>query len=199
MKWEPVAAMIALIVLAVWLVASQGETVGPLRDGAETVEIRLGKNRGVVERDPADDTFRILLRDGTATPETMSRAELEALLGTKVVGDLFDQPANWLFRVLNITSWISLAWIAVGLLGQVAFFLRMAVQWIASERRKESIVPEAFWWLSLGGGVALFSYFVWRKDLIGVLGQTTGVVIYARNIRLILKRKRAAARAAASE
>ncbi len=191
MKWEPVAAMVALIALAIWLVASQGESVGPLRDGAEVVEIRIGQSRGVVERDPVDDTYRVLLRDAEAPPEPISRAELNRLLGESVAAGLFDQSANGLFRILNITSWVSLAWIAVGLLGQVAFFLRMALQWIASERRKESVVPEVFWWLSLGGGIALFSYFVWRRDLIGVLGQTTGVVIYARNIRLILKRKRA--------
>ncbi|MBK8980433.1 MAG: lipid-A-disaccharide synthase N-terminal domain-containing protein [Planctomycetes bacterium] len=111
------------------------------------------------------------------------------MFGPTVLEHLFEEPPNWLFRILNITSLSSLLWVGIGLLGQVAFFLRMAVQWIASERRKESFVPESFWWLSLGGGIALFSYFIWRKDLIGVLGQTTGVVIYARNLRLIHKRR----------
>jgi lipid-A-disaccharide synthase-like uncharacterized protein len=64
------------------------------------------------------------------------------------------------------------------------------IQWIVSERQKQSVVPEAFWWLSLAGGIALFAYFAWRQDIVGVLGQTSGVVIYARNIRLIHKRRR---------
>jgi lipid-A-disaccharide synthase-like uncharacterized protein len=48
-------------------------------------------------------------------------------------------------------------------------------------------VPEIFWWFSFAGGLFLFVYFVWRKDIVGVLGQATGVVIYARNLRLIYK------------
>jgi hypothetical protein len=52
------------------------------------------------------------------------------------------------------------------------------------------VIPASFWWLSLFGGVALFAYFVWRQDFVGVLGQSSGIVIYARNIRLIYKRRR---------
>ncbi|MAY73785.1 MAG: hypothetical protein CMJ31_03500 [Phycisphaerae bacterium] len=89
-------------------------------------------------------------------------------------------------------------WVAVGLLGQAAFFGRMLAQWIMSEKRGESIVPEAFWWLSLIGGVSLFTYFVWRVDIVGVLGQSTGIVIYARNLRLIRKQRRRQARQAAA-
>ena len=63
---------------------------------------------------------------------------------------------------------------------------------------KKSVVPAAFWWLSLAGGLALFSYFVWRRDVIGVLGQSTGVVIYARNLRLTAKANRRARRAPAA-
>ena len=84
-------------------------------------------------------------------------------------------------------------------LGQCAFFGRMMVQWVVSEKKRESVVPSAFWWMSLIGGVCLFSYFVWRVDFIGVLGQSTGVVIYARNIRLIHKQKRRLARSADDE
>ncbi|TVQ63052.1 MAG: hypothetical protein EA379_04500 [Phycisphaerales bacterium] len=83
-----------------------------------------------------------------------------------------------------------MAWIAVGFGGQAAFFGRMMLQWVVSERSRQSVVPAAFWWLSLLGGAALFSYFVWRRDVVGVLGQSTGVVIYARNLRLIYKSRR---------
>ena len=108
---------------------------------------------------------------------------------------MFESLAAW-FHTVFVAQFDG--WILLGFVAQFSFTMRFVVQWIASERRKESVVPEVFWWLSLGGGIALFSYFVWRKDLIGVLGQTTGVVIYARNIRLIIKRKRAEAKVAAA-
>jgi hypothetical protein len=66
----------------------------------------------------------------------------------------------------------------------------MFVQWFASEKKGQSVVPAAFWWMSLIGGVALFAYFAWRPDVVGVLGQCSGVVIYARNLRLISKHRR---------
>ncbi|HAI14296.1 MAG TPA: hypothetical protein DCM28_21505, partial [Phycisphaerales bacterium] len=72
-------------------------------------------------------------------------------------------------------------WVAVGLLGQVLFTGRMIVQWIASEKSKRSVVPTAFWWMSLIGASMLITYFIWRKDVVGVLGQATGWFIYVRN------------------
>jgi lipid-A-disaccharide synthase-like uncharacterized protein len=81
-------------------------------------------------------------------------------------------------------------WVGVGLLGQLAFSGRMIVQWIASEKRGSSVVPAAFWYMSLGGGLLLALYFIWRLDLVGVLGQSTGIVIYARNIRLLYKQRK---------
>jgi lipid-A-disaccharide synthase-like uncharacterized protein len=87
-------------------------------------------------------------------------------------------------------------WVAVGFAGQMAFFGRMMIQWLVSEKQRKSVIPPLFWWLSLVGGVALFAYFAWRQDAVGVLGQTSGVVIYARNIRLIRKQRRREERAA---
>ena len=92
---------------------------------------------------------------------------------------------RWLFRIFNITSPIGIAWVGLGLLGQVLFTGRMVVQWLTSEKHKRSIVPTAFWWMSLLGGAMLFTYFIWRKDIVGVLGQSTGVFIYSRNLILI--------------
>ena len=95
-----------------------------------------------------------------------------------------------LYRWLNITSPLSLVWVCVGLLGQVMFTFRMVLQWWASEKHKRVIVPTAFWWGSLAGGALLFAYFCWRKDVVGVIGQSTGVFIYARNLVLIYRGKR---------
>ncbi len=95
-------------------------------------------------------------------------------------------------RFFNASSWASFVWVLVGLTGQLCFFGRMFLQWLASERASASVVPPVFWWLSLFGGVCLLSYFVWRLDPIGVLGQSTGVAVYLRNLWLIRGPQRAA-------
>lgn len=84
----------------------------------------------------------------------------------------------------------------LGFLGQFAFTGRMLLQWFVSEKRKESVVTIGFWVMSFIGGVMLFTYFIWRQDIVGVLGQSTGVVIYARNIRLYYKKAKREARVA---
>lgn len=78
-----------------------------------------------------------------------------------------------------------LAWIGLGLVGQALFSARFLVQWIASERRRQSHIPVAFWYLSIGGGLTLLTYAIYRADPVFVLGQSTGVFIYARNLYLI--------------
>jgi lipid-A-disaccharide synthase-like uncharacterized protein len=79
-------------------------------------------------------------------------------------------------------------WMAVGFLGQGFFFSRFLVQWIASERRKESVVPLAFWYLSLLGGGLLLTYAIYRRDPVFILGQAFGFVVYLRNLYLIRRR-----------
>jgi lipid-A-disaccharide synthase-like uncharacterized protein len=75
-------------------------------------------------------------------------------------------------------------WIAVGLAGQVFFFSRFLVQWLASEKAGESVFPMAFWYLSLSGGFLLLLYAIYRRDPVFIVGQTTGTFIYLRNIHL---------------
>jgi lipid-A-disaccharide synthase-like uncharacterized protein len=78
------------------------------------------------------------------------------------------------------------AWVIFGLLGQAFFTARFVVQWIASERRRESMVPVAFWYLSLAGGSILLTYALfYRHDLVFTLGQAAGLLVYARNLMLI--------------
>jgi lipid-A-disaccharide synthase-like uncharacterized protein len=64
---------------------------------------------------------------------------------------------------------------------------RFLVQWIASERRRESVVPIAFWFLSLAGSALLLAYAISRKDPVIIVGQATGIFIYLRNLWLIYK------------
>ncbi|XAL99508.1 lipid-A-disaccharide synthase N-terminal domain-containing protein [Phycisphaeraceae bacterium D3-23] len=87
--------------------------------------------------------------------------------------------------LFDITSWTGVLWVGLGLLGQALFTGRMLVQWLSSERAKRSVVPPAFWWLSLIGAAMLLAYFIWRTDIVGVLGQSAGFLIYARNLWLI--------------
>lgn len=90
----------------------------------------------------------------------------------------------WL-RLFNIDHPWEMVWIAIGLAGQSMFFLRMGIQWIMSERRGESIVPPVFWWCSTAGASMLLIYFIWRWDIVGLLGQSFGFVVYFRNLYLI--------------
>jgi lipid-A-disaccharide synthase-like uncharacterized protein len=78
-------------------------------------------------------------------------------------------------------------WIGVGFAGQAMFFSRFLVQWLASERARQSVFPMAFWYLSLGGGILLLVYSVYRRDPVFIAGQTTGTFIYLRNIYLRLR------------
>jgi lipid-A-disaccharide synthase-like uncharacterized protein len=180
--------------LGFWLVWG---TEPPGTPGAHRYKFQLGPLKGDVEYAAAqgDRPYRVILRDGRPG-EWVSGAELDRVVPGATL-ELAHSSTNPVFRLLNVTSWGSLAWVALGLAGQMAFFGRMAVQWVVSERRRESVVPPIFWYLSLAGGVMLFAYFVWRQDPVGVLGQTSGVVIYGRNIRLLYKQRRREARKAA--
>lgn len=81
------------------------------------------------------------------------------------------------------------AWVGVGFTGQSLFFLRFLVQWIASEREKRSVIPVAFWYLSIVGSLVILSYAVWRRDPVFIVGQSTGLLVYLRNLVLIRRRR----------
>jgi lipid-A-disaccharide synthase-like uncharacterized protein len=78
-------------------------------------------------------------------------------------------------------------WVGVGLLGQGLFSARFIVQWVASERRKQSVVPREFWYLSLAGALITLSYAIHRLDPVFILGYTPGLFIYVRNLYFIHK------------
>ena len=92
-----------------------------------------------------------------------------------------------------IQQWLALpgadlVWLAVGFGGQAIFASRFLYQWIVSERAGRSHIPRAFWYLSLAGGLTLLSYAIHRRDPVFILGQTTGAVIYIRNLVLLHRR-----------
>lgn len=84
---------------------------------------------------------------------------------------------------------------AFGFLGQALFSARFIVQWLVSETRRESVIPMAFWYFSIAGGLTLLVYAVLRHDPVFILGQAAGLVVYARNLMLIRKQRRTAAAA----
>jgi lipid-A-disaccharide synthase-like uncharacterized protein len=95
--------------------------------------------------------------------------------------------AQWWARM----SSMELAWIAIGFSAQLMFSLRFIVQWLASEKARRSVVPEAFWYFSLTGGLMLTAYALHRTDPVFILGQVAALAIYSRNIYFICRGKRA--------
>lgn len=83
-----------------------------------------------------------------------------------------------------------LVWLVIGMAAQLLFTLRFVVQWIASERARRSVVPETFWYFSLAGGLMLLTYAIYRRDPVFILGQASGLFVYARNIFFIREHKR---------
>jgi lipid-A-disaccharide synthase-like uncharacterized protein len=81
-------------------------------------------------------------------------------------------------------------WLVLGFVGQVAFTGRFFVQWIASEREGRSVVPVSFWTMSIVGSGLLLAYAIYRRDPVFVLGQSTGLFVYFRNLHLIRRERR---------
>ena len=87
----------------------------------------------------------------------------------------------------KIISALTNPWILIGFGGQFLFMMRFVVQWIASERAKKSVMPIAFWFFSMGGGVVLLVYALHQKDPVFIAGQGLGLLIYLRNLVLIFR------------
>jgi lipid-A-disaccharide synthase-like uncharacterized protein len=85
--------------------------------------------------------------------------------------------------------------ILVGYMAQALFAMRFVVQWIASERAGKSVVPTAFWVISIGGGLMLLGYALYRKDPVFILGQACGLFVYVRNLQFVIRSRSATAAA----
>lgn len=93
---------------------------------------------------------------------------------------------QWWAQVSGIDFWL----LSLGFVAQAMFSMRFLIQWIVTERNQKSTVPELFWYFSIFGGLLLLLYGVLRAEPIIILGQSMGVVIYARNLYFILREKR---------
>lgn len=195
---------LAAIMLAgvVWLAAGAAQTRA--EDDPVTPPASNGVPRVTFDQFPPDAaTFKLYIRNRERRVAIVSRngvnhfliertGKVETLTPDEFARAMIDQQEElnhrpWLMRAFNITSWVGVAWVTLGLLGQAMFTFRMVLQWLASEKQGKSIVPVAFWWGSLIGGVMLLAYFIWRQDIVGIIGQSTGAIIYARNLVLIYR------------
>ena len=82
-------------------------------------------------------------------------------------------------------------WLVIGFVGQALFGMRFLIQWIISEKRRESVIPLPFWYFSIAGSIILLSYAIHKQDPVFILGQSLGSIIYIRNLMLISRKKKA--------
>lgn len=78
-------------------------------------------------------------------------------------------------------------WQAVGFIGQLMFSMRFILQWLASEKHKQSVMPVSFWYFSMFGSITLLSYAIYQQDPVFIAGQSFGMIVYLRNLYFIFK------------
>ena len=99
---------------------------------------------------------------------------------------------HYLLELIGLSnlSFREFLWVTFGTLGQLIFFSRWIIQWFSSEKRKSSIIPVAFWWTSLLGGIITLVYAHHIGSFPFMLAQAIGIVVYSRNLFLIYKGKK---------
>ncbi|PPR41447.1 MAG: hypothetical protein CFH22_00479 [Alphaproteobacteria bacterium MarineAlpha5_Bin12] len=93
-----------------------------------------------------------------------------------------------MINFLQSLTLFEIIFLIIGFIGQGLFASRFIVQWLYSERKKESSIPISFWYLSIFGGIGLLIYAISRKDPVIITGQLFGIMIYTRNLILIYKK-----------
>lgn len=88
-----------------------------------------------------------------------------------------------------VIAFIANPWNIFGIFGQVFFASRFIIQWFVSEMEGRSVIPLAFWYCSVGGGVMLLTYAIYREEPVFIAGQAGGLIVYGRNLYLIFREK----------
>lgn len=187
--------IILLLMTCLSLAGTRAEEIDDLGRPVDPALISGQQVRMKVDLSGAKDNVKIVrLNDGSiayvikrigsgsdrlVTPEEFARLYYEQQ--TEELGWF----GNILHFIFNTTSPIGIAWVSLGLAGQAIFMGRMLVQWFVSEKSKRSVIPVSFWWMSLVGSTMLLVYFIWRRDIVGILGNLTGWIVYVRNLVLI--------------
>ena len=89
--------------------------------------------------------------------------------------------------------------VILGFIGNAVFSMRFITQWLASEKKKESVIPVSFWYWSIAGSVIMCAYWVFERNPVGILAYLPNSLIYMRNLHLIRKRQLAPTAAAPSQ
>jgi lipid-A-disaccharide synthase-like uncharacterized protein len=179
-RWLLLAELAFVLGLAAWAGALYAQRRAERPEGAIDVKVRLhgADDRAYLVAVPSGGyLYEVRFDDGTRVALTPDE------FAERLHGD--ESSRSWLAVLFNVSSPLGFTWVALGLIGQLLFTGRMIVQWLASERASRSVVPIAFWWMSLVGSTMLLAYFLWRKDAVGVLGQSVGWFVYVRNLWLI--------------
>ncbi|MGE3920301.1 MAG: lipid-A-disaccharide synthase N-terminal domain-containing protein [Gammaproteobacteria bacterium] len=85
-----------------------------------------------------------------------------------------------------------IVWLCIGFIGQGLFFMRFLIQWLHSERVKKSVIPVAFWYFSLFGGMILFVYAIHIRNPVFIVGQGVGLIVYIRNLYFVFRERASA-------
>src|SRR5256885_16496678 len=102
--------------------------------------------------------------------------------------DISHEVGNYLYNVFVIKlTWLVL----IGYAGQALFTMRFLGQWIATERARKSVIPVAFWFFSIGGGLLLFGQALFIRDPRFIPGQGFGGFRYVRNLHFVYPEPRA--------
>jgi lipid-A-disaccharide synthase-like uncharacterized protein len=101
----------------------------------------------------------------------------------------------------HLAGWFTVQhlWLMVGFAGQALFASRFIVQWFKSEMEGRSVIPIAFWYCSVGGGIVLLAYAIFKRDPVFIIGQASGLFVYSRNLYLIFRERTLLREAAKTE
>jgi lipid-A-disaccharide synthase-like uncharacterized protein len=80
-------------------------------------------------------------------------------------------------------------WIIFGFAAQFVFFLRFVLQWWVSEKKKESVIPVGFWYLSIAGSAMILVYSIRQRDIVFTTASVLNTMIYLRNLALIRSKR----------
>lgn len=171
-----------LLAMGTWVYFSLTETSKISRPGGVEVTVQLpeASDKAILYKDELGH-YRFVIKQKDGVQKELSADELAAIMHRDRTS------RSWGQKLLNVSDPFGYIWVGLGLLGQVLFTGRMVVQWLVSEKSKKSVVPPIFWWMSLLGSSMLMAYFLWRRDPIGLLGQTFGWFIYVRNLWMIYR------------
>ena len=137
---------------------------------------------------PANNRIKLPCEERAETLTTTLSMNMLALIAITWIGKEY--------RFLGL-DWSYL--MVLGFIGNALFSMRFLVQWIASERQRESVIPVSFWYWSIAGSALMCLYFIFRRDPVGILAYLPNSLIYIRNLMLIRKRKFAFTAAAPSQ